>query len=44
MMLMSPKARKRELASFEEERHSAGMLNPNPLRDKTHGMYRGGEG
>ena len=38
----SRKARKRELAAFDESRRALGMLNP--MRDKTEGTYRGGEG
>ena len=36
------KARERELATFDENRRAAGMLNP--MRDKNEGTYRGGEG
>ena len=38
----SRKARKRELATFDESRREVGMLNP--MRDKTEGACRGGEG
>ena len=38
----SRKARKRDLATFDELRRAVGMLNP--MRDKSEGTYRGGEG
>ena len=38
-----PKARERELATFDENRQAVGMLNP--MRDKKNiGTYRGAEG
>ena len=36
------KAREHELATFDENRRSLGMLNP--MCDKNEGTYRGGEG
>ena len=42
MKIDKRKAREREFATFDQNRRAVGMLNP--MRDKTEGMYRGGEG
>ena len=39
---MYRKARKRELATFDENRRAVGMLDT--MRDKNEGTYRAGEG